>query len=192
MADGSLSGGGGGAGPGVAPFFADSDIRFYMNGFNNSNFSVVNDRLDLVPVIFSKAATLTSIGLHATSGVAGAFARLGLYEQDPADGSFTLVNDYGTTSLASSGISSISISETLNVDKLYWFAVVIDENSSSVTLNGGGTSSPGWMFSDSSNTAFRGIFKTGVGTGALAAAYSWSDFSINTSSVPAILVQGNY
>lgn len=87
------------------------------------------DRLYYIPIYVERSRTFTQIGLHATSSVGGTVARLGIYEatfdgvgdMTPGD----LVLDAGTVSLASSGLKSIAIAETL-AEGFHFLAISAD------------------------------------------------------------------
>jgi hypothetical protein len=81
--------------------------------------------------------TFTAIGINVTSaGAGGTIARLGIYDADEtADGFLpgALIVDAGTVSIASTGVKSIAISETLERGKPYFLALVHDAAAVSMT-----------------------------------------------------------
>jgi hypothetical protein len=75
------------------------------------------------PFLISKSSTFDAIGLGVTTAAAGAVARLGIYSSSST--TFyptTLLTDYGTVALDTTGIKTVTIAATLSPG-IYWLAV---------------------------------------------------------------------
>jgi hypothetical protein len=77
-----------------------------------------------------QSTTFTKIGILVTTLQAGKVARLGIYNWSGGK-STTLVLDAGTVSLGTSGISEITISQTLSAG-VYSLAIIADSSTAEV------------------------------------------------------------
>ncbi len=88
---------------------------------------LVASRAEYIPIYFSARVHVDEISIRVTgAGAGGTIARLGLYTNGgqvaiPS----VLITDYGTVSVASTGVKTITIDQTLNIG-LYYLVVVSD------------------------------------------------------------------
>jgi len=181
----------GGGGVGTNMLFTATNIWFSLRPSNQTTYSVTDDRLELIPICISNQITLSKVGVYITSAVAGSSARMGLYTQDPSDGSFALVTDWGTVgTTAGSTMASVTATDVLTPTTNYWLAFVCDENGGAVACSGFSTLASKNIFSTASSNLLSSIYKDAVGIGALSASYNWSDFTLQAGASVQLYIQG--
>lgn len=90
----------------------------------SSNYGGVLNRLDLIPIWIPQSVTINGIGVMvSTAGAAGSVARLGLYNSKSDGMPGTVRFDAGTTLTASTGVKTISTTQTIPAG-LYYLAAV--------------------------------------------------------------------
>lgn len=98
--------------------------------------SITLNTLYAFPYVSGRAQTADRIGVNKLSG-AGPNVRLGIY-QNTSDAVLypaALLLDAGAVAVAGGGIASLTISQALAADALYWLAIVTD---GTATFRGGG------------------------------------------------------
>jgi len=78
-----------------------------------------------IPFVCPKQITLDRIAIRVIASSAGQ-GRLGIYNDNGNLYPSSLVLDAGTVDTGSGGIKSITISQTLNADTLYWLVVILN------------------------------------------------------------------
>lgn len=90
-------------------------------GNGQSNTVMTANTMDAIPFATSQAITLDRIGIYVTTGVANTNARLGIYSDNGSYYPGALLLDAGTVSTAtSSTVVTITISQVLSANSLYW------------------------------------------------------------------------
>jgi hypothetical protein len=142
-----------------------------LNGVSNESTSV--DTLYMVPFKIDAPATLTDIAINVgTAGTAATNARLGIYSKDATGAGWTLVNDSGTVSIATTGDKALSgLSVSLAEPGIYGVSVLCQ---SACSLNSRTGGMP--LFGPAAGSAFNtnvSVFMSGARAyGALPATFS--------------------
>lgn len=95
-----------------------------------ATFVLTTSRVYYAAFVVGQSTTFTKIGISVTTLQAGKVARLGIYNWSGGK-STTLVLDAGTVSLGTSGISEITISQTLSAG-VYSLAIIADSSTAEV------------------------------------------------------------
>jgi hypothetical protein len=99
---------------------------------STSTFTI--NRLFYVPFFLQESITMDRIGAECTSAVASSTFRLGLYNAD-ADGlPASLVFDAGTIDTSSTGLKTITISQTVSTPGLYFLAYAQQGGATNATM----------------------------------------------------------
>lgn len=142
------SGGGSGAGKNWLSAIWGLPGVTLVSGIGNESSSA--NTLYMVPFKIDTAATLTDIAINVgTAGTAGTNARLGIYSKDATGTQWTLVNDAGTVSIASTGDKTLTgLSISLASAGIYGVAVLpestcsLNSRAGGMTLAGPASASP--------------------------------------------------
>jgi hypothetical protein len=86
--------------------------------------ALTTNRLYAVPFISPKAITLDRIGINVTTLGSGASARLGIYVDNGNLYPGSLLLDAGTVDMSTTGVKTITISQALSANTLYWLVLV--------------------------------------------------------------------
>ncbi len=93
---------------------------------STSTLAVSANTLYAIPFICGTEDRIADrIAMNATTGSAGN-ARLGIYDDTGNLYPNNLILDAGTVDTTSAGVKTITISQTLYADKLYWLAIVLN------------------------------------------------------------------
>jgi hypothetical protein len=101
-----------------------------LSASSASTFVLTTSRVYYAAFVVGQSTTFTKIGILVTTLQAGKVARLGIYNWSGGK-STTLVLDAGTVSLGTSGISEITISQTLSAG-VYSLAIIADSSTAEV------------------------------------------------------------
>ena len=87
-----------------------------------------------IPFMIPEAATATSLSIYCSGAVASSVWRLGIYNNS-ASGDYpdTRLLDAGTVSTATTGVKTITISQSLSANTLYWLVAALNTGAN-VTL----------------------------------------------------------
>ena len=115
----TIAASGGGGIPSVYTQFNSG--RWYPGSSNVNVYAAVQAEAWARPIYIPTSHTFTAIGVGVNlAAAAGGVVRLGLYADNGSGYPGALVTDYGTVSVAASGLASISITEALTAGNLYW------------------------------------------------------------------------
>jgi hypothetical protein len=145
----------------------------YGGGIDSFTRTATSGQLTCIPFMVPANATAISLSAYVYTSVASSTARLGIYNNaGTADYPGSLLLDAGTFLTTTSGIKTITISQALSANTLYWLAYV--QNNGLPTIY----CSPYQVFSP--------FMPTGS-TAQIATGYSYSGWSQSavTSSMPA-------
>jgi len=117
----------GGAADGAIFKYREVGTRYHGSGLTSvaasSGVVIVIDQMRAWPFMTSQAITLDRIAIHISSAAAaGNTARLGIYNDNGSLYPGTLLLDAGTVATDSTGIKTITISQALSANTLYWLA----------------------------------------------------------------------
>jgi len=92
---------------------------------NSSNVGCLVNNLYAIPFMITETKTATSLSVNVIGTAAGGVARLGIYASSATeDYPNALLLDAGTISHATTGLKTVTISQTLTGGTLYWLVVV--------------------------------------------------------------------
>jgi len=148
--------------------------------------ALVADQIYAVPFIVERALTIDRLAIEVTTGDAGKIARLGIYNDGANMYPGTLVQDYGTVSVAAAAVVAASADQALTPG-LYWLVVVSDgvptlSWHSYISFGLGQTATT----FDVPGRVWMGWYKGAVGSGALADPFVAAG-TLQRQSMPAVL-----
>lgn len=106
----------------------------YGGGTDTYSKSYSNGTMIAIPFMMPEAATATSLSIYCTGAIASSVWRLGIYNNS-ASGDYpdTRLLDAGTVSTATTGVKTITISQSLSANTLYWLVAALNTGTN-VTL----------------------------------------------------------
>jgi len=137
-------------------------------GFSSTAVATIvltTNRIYYAAFVVGQSTTFTKIGINVTTAQASTNARLGIYNWSGGK-STTRVLDAGTISLAATGVSEITISQTLAAG-VYALAIIADSSTADIRASQNWVQTASFMYGNndsnsSSNTAMH--YETGSGT----------------------------
>ena len=106
----------------------------YGGGTDTYSKAYTNGTMIAIPFMIPEAATATSLSIYCSGAVASSVWRLGIYNNS-ASGDYpdTRLLDAGTVSTATTGVKTITISQSLSANTLYWLVAAL-KTGANVTL----------------------------------------------------------
>ena len=129
----------GGSGGGLPLQLPIQDGRYYVSHLGTrqmfgNTLGAWADVLVAAPFVAIEAKTWTEIGIHCDNGNAGISARLGIYASG-ADGlPDALILDAGEVDLSTSGNKTITISQALDANTIYWLVCCVQNDATARIL----------------------------------------------------------
>jgi hypothetical protein len=113
------------------------------NGSTLTTSNYIQNRLYCYPLFIQETITIDRLNVEVTSNQASTTWRIGIYTPDSNGVPSTLLLDAGTVATTSTGLKTITVSQTLTAG-LYYIAGVWQGGSTSPTLRAYGNTSGNW------------------------------------------------